>query len=335
MRHAFGVKKGKMADGTKDNSGGAKAAAEKKGWIKGIFLRNKKSEDSRSELKINYPTTEIAQEPNFLMGIDLGQEHPSRIEPELALWLNDGRIVKSIEELAKALKTMKGRVFSQHQENNEIRDWVRDITGNAQIAAEIGAAKTKNDVIKALENHMKESRKKKKAEPAENLEIQKAIEEIRTKPSAMEKSSPLEEREKILEEKERQLETEEDVLNRKRIALTNRRYTQLKERGGLEKEKFEKILKSHYKEKREMGYGQGMAGMPETALTQEYNSESIQKLISEARAELSNGDMAGAKKTITELKNAIKFADIEPSEIKRLGYEVLELEADLKLAMLA
>ncbi len=326
-----------MADGTKDNSDRATASPERKGWIKGMFIRKKKDKEKSSELKIGYPATGSIQEPNFLMDIDFGsqQNNKNNIEPELALWLNDGRIVKSLEELAKALRTMKGRIFSQHQENNEIRDWVRDITGNAQIAAEIGAAKTKNDVIQAIEKHLKESRKKKKAEPAEKLEIQKAIEKIREKPSSMEKSSLLEERERLLEEKERQLEIEEDVLNRKRIALANRRYTLLKERGELEKEKFEKILKSHYKEKRELGYEQGMAGMPETALTQEYTSESIQELISEARAELSRGNTTSAKKTITKLKNAIKFSAMEPREIKKLEYDVLELEADLKLAMLA
>ncbi len=322
-----------MADNTndiKDNS----AKSLKNSWIKGIFLKKKKSEENSSELKIDYPTTRIMQEPNFLMNIDL-EQHSSKIEPELALWLNDGRIVKSIEELTKALKTMTGRIFNQHQENNELRDWVRDITGNAPLAAEIGAAKTKKDAIKALEKNIRESKKKKKAEPAENLEIQKAIEKIQDKPSFIEKSSPLDERERQLEEKERQLEIEESVLNKKRITLANRRYQLLNERGEIEKEKFEKILKSHYKEKRETDYAQGMAGMPETELTREYTSESIQQLINEARTELDRGDMTGAKRTITELKKAIECAAVEPREIKKLEYDVLELEADLKLAMLA
>lgn len=324
-----------MADDTnvtKDNS----AESRKEGWIKGIFTRKRESKESQkgSELRIDYPAMGSAQEPNFLMDIDIGQ-HSDKIEPELALWLNDGRIVKSLEELAKALRTMAGRIFSQHQENNELRDWVRDATGNAQLAAEIGTAKTKNDVIKALENHLKESRKKKKAEPAEKLEIQRAIEEIRKKPDAPEKSSPLEEREKFLEEKENQLEIEEDVINKRKIALANRRYQLLKERGELEKEKFERIVKHHYHEMRGAFTEHGSAGMPEMGLTQEYTRESIQHLISQARAELSRGEKESAKKTITELKNAIECAAIEPAETKKLEYDVLELEADLKLAMLA
>lgn len=321
-----------MADYTKENSN----ASRKEGWIKGIFTRKKESEESQkgTELRIDYPITGNANEPNFLMDIDLGR-HTENVEPELALWLNDGRVVKNIGELAKALKTMTGRAFSQHQENNEIRDWVRDITGNAQLAGEIGAAKTKNDVIKALEKHLKESRKKMKTEPAEKQEIQKAIEEIRKKPAVPEKSSPLEEREKLLEEKERQLETEEDVINSKRIALANRRYQLIKERGELEKEKFERILKRHHSDAREMGIGHGNAGMPEMELSPEYTKEKIQQLIMQARAILNNGDTASAKKTIAELKNAIECAAIEPDEIKRLEYDVLELEADLKLALLA
>ncbi len=333
MQGLFG-KKGKMADDTKGNSDRTTAVPEKKGWIKSIFLRNKKSEISHSANKIDYPAAGIAQEPNFLMDIDLGQ-HSSKIEPELALWLNDGRIVKSLEELTKAIRTMKGRIFSQHQENNEIRDWVRDITGNAQIAAEIGAAKTKNDVIKALERHLKESRKKKKAEPAEKREIQKAIEEIREKPSSTEKSSPLEERERRLEEKERHLEIEEDVLNKKRMALANRRYHMLKERGELEKEKFERIIKHHYNKMKETGTEASKEGLPEMELSQEYTKEKIRLLTIDARASLNSGDKKNAKKTITELKNAIKFSTIEPSEIKNLEYDILELEADLKLSMLA
>ncbi len=305
----------------------------RKSWLKSIFGRKGESQESAKvpESRINYPATSSLQEPDFLMDIDMGR-HPKEVEPELALWLNDGRIVKSLEELAKALRTMKGRAFSQHQENNEIRDWVNDVTGNAQLAAEMAAAKTKNDAIKALENHLKENSKKKKAEPAEKLEIQRAIEEIRKKPESDEKSSTLEEREKLLEGKERQLETEEDVINNKRIALANRRYQLIKERGELEKEKFEKILKQHG---RKTGMEAARAGMPETELTHAYTIESIRQLIIQARADLESGDMASAKKAIAELKNALDSAAIEPEEIKRLEYDVLELEADLKLALLA
>ncbi len=323
-----------MADDTKeakDNS----ANSRKEGWIKGIFSRKRENKESQKvpEIKIDYPITG-ANEPNFLMDIDLGR-HAGSVEPELALWLNDGRVVKSIGELAKALKTMNSRAFSQHQENNEIRDWVRDITGNAQLAGEIGAAKAKNDVVKALERHIKESRKKAKKEPAEKQEIQKAIEEIRKKPDTIERGGTLEEREKLLEEKERQLETEEDVINSKRIALANRRYQLIKERGALEKEKFERILKGHYSEARKTGTEHGKTGLPEMELANDYTKESIQRLILQARASLDNGDTTGARKTIAELKNAIECAAIEPEDIKRLEYDVLELEADLKLALLA
>ncbi len=356
MQSACG-KKGKMAYNTKGNSASKKSKLfsgktlmaqsppeseltlpepeekSRKSWLKSIF--GKKSERKESakgpEFRIDYPVTGSLQEPDFLMNIDLGR-HANNVEPELALWLNDGRIVKSLEELSKALKTMKGRAFSQHQENNEIRNWVSDVTGNAQLAAEIAAAKTKNDVIKALENHLKESRKKTKEEPAEKLEIQRAIEEIRKKPEVIEKSSPLEEREKLLEEKERQLETEEDIINNKRIALANRRYQLIKERGELEKEKFDRIMKQHG---RKTGMETGRAGMPETELAQEYTRESIRQLISQARANLNSGDTTSAKKTLAELKNALDCASIEPEEIKRLEYDVLELEADLKLALLA
>jgi len=271
------------------------------------------------------------EEPEFLREIDMEQE--IKVEPELALWLNDGRVVKNVEELAKAFKTMKSRIFQQHLAKHDIIEWVRDVMENPQLAAELALAKSKKDASKIMDKHTKAENKPTVAvHNQEEQEIQKAIEKISYEPDVeVARSSPLKEREKKLEEKERLLEMEEQHLNHKRIELADKRYKLIKERGDIEKERFEKLLENQGLHEE---YIHDTAGMPEMELTSDYSKEKIQQLIDDTRKALDQGQIEEAKPLVEELKTAIELTEIPAKDSKKLEYDVLELEADLKLATL-
>jgi len=314
---------------------------KKEGLLKGLFKFGKKAQPEESkelDSDVEFAKPLEIPEPEFLKEVDLG--HSGKVEPELALWLKDGMVVKNLEELTKALKTMKSRIFNHHLEERDIVHWVRDIIGNRQLAAELALAKTKKDAVKILENSRKGSEKKAKKEEREpvakrdeQLEIQKAIEDVslKTREKAAE-DTPLEEREKELEEKERLLELEEEHINKKRIELANKHYKLIKERGGIEKEKFEKMLKSHGTPEEPIAHD--YAGMPNLELTADYSKDKIRSLLEETRKAISQGQTEEAKRLVEELKRALEFTEIPARESKKLEYDVLELEADLKLATL-
>ncbi len=57
------------------------------------------------------------------------------VEPEKAFWLNDGRMLKNLKELAQALETMDGALWSFHAngEKNDFANWVEDVFGQKQL----------------------------------------------------------------------------------------------------------------------------------------------------------------------------------------------------------
>ncbi|MBI2137318.1 hypothetical protein HYU12_02245 [Candidatus Woesearchaeota archaeon] len=286
------------------------------------FLRKK--EKAKETPAIPEKITEA--EPEFLKEIDTGQQQKTTAEPELSLWLNDGRIIKSISELRQALKTITNKTYAQHQEKNDISDWVRDIIGNAQLATELATAKNRKEALKIIEKS--EGRQKQKTEPKkETNEIQQAIESLKRQKT---KEETTEEREKKLREQERLLEMEEEHLNKKRIELANKRYSLLKETGELEKEKFEKLMSGH----RKSFINPEKTGLKNLELNQEYTTEKIKQMIEETKKSLEEGQNHETQNKIAEIREAILTAPLTEKESKKLEYEILELEADAKLAAL-
>ena len=290
-------------------------------WLS--FLRKKeKTKETQAP-----PETVTQAEPEFLKEIDTEQQQKTTAEPELSLWLNDGRIIRSIPELRQALKTTTNKTYTQHHEKNDISDWVRDIIGNAQLAAELTTAKNKKEALKIIEKSEGRPKKQKTEPKKETNEIQQAIESLKHQKTGRETT---EEREKKLKEQERLVEMEEEHLNRKRIELANKRYKLIKELGELEKEKFEKLMSGH----RKTFITPEKTGIKNLQLNHEYTTERIQQMIDETKKSLEEGQNHEAQNRIEEIREAILTAPLTEKESKKLEYEVLELEADAKLAAL-
>ena len=288
---------------------------------KGFSLFKRKKEEN----EIMEEETEIP-EPEVLKEIDLEKHaHHTKIEPELSLWLDDGRTVRSLAELSEALRTMSSRTFATHLEKKDIPAWIEDLFGNKDIAIQMQNAKTKMEAVKILEkNRQYEKPEKAPQKPHEEkrAEIQKAVEELHIP----KEPTTAEEKEEAIIDEERALEQEEEYLNKKRLELTNRRYILIKKRGELEKEKFQKILSGKIRQMPESAVSSG--------LSEEFTEKKLQDLLEEAKRSFSTGNMERAKGLVIELKNSMEMT---PSAIrdKKMEYDVLALEADIKLAALA
>ena len=282
----------------------------------------------------------------------------SYVKPEFTLWLDDGRIVRNLKGLSRALKNMDVRVFAEHQQKKDISYWIRDAIGNAGLAAEFSSAKNGKDAVRVLQKFAREEKTKRavkkqgkesvvegpdrkdekddvtdtESEQNEFLEIQKAIKKIAAIPRQKKSRLSLEEREKMLMEKERILEEEEKRINKKRVEAARKRHRILEQREILEKEKFEEAIKL---EKTAKKHGRNTEGLPKLKVDLQYTENMITQLLDQARKELVNENPETAVQLLEDIKKAISIAGVTSGPYSRkLEYEIMALEVDIKLAYL-
>ena len=72
---------------------------------------------------------------------------------EKCFWVNNGPILKNIEELSTAVKTLNDETFNHHlnSEKNDFSRWIDDVIGDKKLANDIAKTKTKKSLIKKLD----------------------------------------------------------------------------------------------------------------------------------------------------------------------------------------
>lgn len=75
-----------------------------------------------------------------------------QISPDKYFRLNDGRMIKSIEELQTALTNMSSATFYHHvnANQNDFANWIEHVFENHNLANQIRSIKTKEDMIRKL-----------------------------------------------------------------------------------------------------------------------------------------------------------------------------------------
>ncbi len=74
------------------------------------------------------------------------------VEPEKAFWLNDGRMLKNLKELALALETMDAALWDFHAnaERNDFANWVEDVFGQKQLGSALRKTKSAKTAAKRV-----------------------------------------------------------------------------------------------------------------------------------------------------------------------------------------
>lgn len=141
----------------------------------------------------------------------------------------------------------------------------------------------------------------------------------------------LKKREDELMRMEQGLNEEEQRLNHARIELTKRRYELIKQRGELEKEKFERFLAERKMQTLNVK-------LPEIPEIEKLNSkitmsrEKIGASIRETQESIEQGNLQEATRKFLEIQTAFNRSFFEPEEKRSLKFQIMELEADIKLA---
>ena len=93
---------------------------------------------------------------------DEAKKYLCDVAPEQCFWVNNGPILKNMEELANALPDMAEDTFRHHvnNEKNDFSSWVRDIIGDANLANDLLSSKNRDSALKKVRGRVNSLRKK-------------------------------------------------------------------------------------------------------------------------------------------------------------------------------
>lgn len=200
------------------------------------------------------------------------------------------------------------------------------------------------------ENDMQENTPAESPETeADSMRVEDNAPQAQWKPNVYESAS-LVRQARDIEKIEQIINKEEEDLNNRRLELTRRRYDLIKQKGDLERRRFEDFMSRHKlatptreivrKAKPEQSalpkkaYPGNSKGMPDFRLAGAYGKERLEELLEQAKEHISDNNIAAAKKALDEVSAVFSTVYMTASEKQQMKYEILELEADLKLATL-
>ena len=85
----------------------------------------------------------------------------SNAAPEQCFWVNNGPILKNLEELANALPDMSDDTFMHHANNekNDFSNWVKDIIGDQKLANDLLSSRTRYSALAKIRNRLNSLKK--------------------------------------------------------------------------------------------------------------------------------------------------------------------------------
>ena len=84
------------------------------------------------------------------------------ISPEQCFWVNNGPILKNLEELANALPNMSEEAFHHHvnSEKNDFSSWINGTIGDQKLANDLLSSKSRDSAFKKVRNRLNSLKKK-------------------------------------------------------------------------------------------------------------------------------------------------------------------------------
>ena len=76
--------------------------------------------------------------------------------PETSFWVNNGPVIKNLNELPVALKSMNDDQFSHHisHDKNDFARWVDEVIGDHELSQTLAKAKSKTAAIKKINDRL-------------------------------------------------------------------------------------------------------------------------------------------------------------------------------------
>ena len=79
------------------------------------------------------------------------------VAPEQCFWINNGPIIRNLQEMADALNYMEDQTFMHHinKDKNDFANWVRDVLKDEELAGKLVKIKSKEKILKEIKNRIK------------------------------------------------------------------------------------------------------------------------------------------------------------------------------------
>jgi hypothetical protein len=76
----------------------------------------------------------------------------AKVPEENVFWCRDGRIVKNMRELEKALTSMADETYTYHSNGAkaDFSNWVKDVIGDEKLAKDLGKAPDRTQAAKSV-----------------------------------------------------------------------------------------------------------------------------------------------------------------------------------------
>ena len=93
---------------------------------------------------------------------DEARKYLSDVASEQCFWINNGPILKNLEELANVLPEISDDTFQHHvnNEKNDFSNWIRDVVGDQQLANDLLSSKSKSSAAKKVRSRVNSLKKK-------------------------------------------------------------------------------------------------------------------------------------------------------------------------------
>jgi hypothetical protein len=87
---------------------------------------------------------------------ELAKKFLSNVPEHHNFWVNNGPVLRNLNELAKALKDMDADTFVYHanKERNDFSSWINEIVGDEKLAKEIFKSRNKKFMLKKLKDRI-------------------------------------------------------------------------------------------------------------------------------------------------------------------------------------
>ena len=88
--------------------------------------------------------------------VKISKEEASRrlgdVPDDKRFWCHDGKVMKNLSELGKALNDMSDETFQYHsgEERNDFAKWIREVVGDDKLANDLTKAKSRIQASKAV-----------------------------------------------------------------------------------------------------------------------------------------------------------------------------------------
>ena len=75
---------------------------------------------------------------------------------EQCFWVNNGPIIKNLDELSNVLPEMKDETFHHHvnNEKNDFSSWINNVIGDKKLAHDLLSSRNKESAVKKLRSRL-------------------------------------------------------------------------------------------------------------------------------------------------------------------------------------